>query len=152
MQPVDSKKQKLGLTDLLSIVGEASDNGLDLRTFALKTVMLASRPDTEFMNLGNSVFIIVDGGNRVGNIIVYNADTNENFIENYSKALDAAYMLGFDEVFTDFQESFLPFYEGFFDVYGGDGFGSEIQLLEDNTYRALMRLGPDREGERDGQT
>jgi hypothetical protein len=148
MQPVDSSQNKLGLTDLLGIVNQSSDTGLDLRNFIFKTVMMASRPDVEFMNLGNTVFLIVDGGNRVGNLVAYNADTADNFTQNFEKALNAAYMLGFDEVFTDFNQDVLPFYNEFLDDYNAEGSGSEIQELDDGTYRAVIRLGPDREGER----
>jgi len=51
-------------------------------------------------------------------------------------------------VFTDFNQEVLPFYNEFLDDYNAEGSGSEIQELDDGTYRAVIRLGPDRKGER----
>ena len=150
MQPVDSKQQKLGLIDLLSVVNQANNDGMDLRNFTLKVVGLASRPDTEYMNFGNTVFMCIDGGNRSGNLVIYNADTEQNLRENFEKALNACQMLGFDEVFTDFNENLLPFYEDFLDGFDMEEYGYLIQQLSDGRFRATMRINEDREGERDG--
>jgi hypothetical protein len=150
MQPVDSKERKLGLTDLLSVVNQASDTGMDLRNFTLSVIGAASRPDVEFMNFGNTVFLCIDGGNRSGNLVIYNADTEQNLRENFEKGLVACQLLGFDEVFTDFNEDLLPFYEDFLDGFDMDDYGYLIQRLSDGRYRVIMRINEDREGERNG--
>lgn len=150
MQPIDSTKQKLGLIDLLSIVNQASNSGMDLRNFTLQVIGLASRPDTEYMNFGNSVFLCIDGGNRSGNLVVYNVDTPENLGVNFAKALNALQMLGFDEVFTDFNENLYPFYDDFLDSYDSEDYGYLIQKLSDGRFRAIIRINSDREGERNG--
>ena len=150
MQPIDSQKQKLGLVDLLSVVNQANNDGMDLRNFTLKVVGLASRPDTEYMNFGNTIFMCIDGGNRSGNLIIYNVDTEQNLMENFEKALNACQMLGFDEVFTDFNEDLLPFYENFLDGFDMDEYGYLIQRLTDGRLRAVIRISEDREGERNG--
>ena len=147
MQPVDSKQEKLNMTGILSIVNQASDSGIDLRKFALQTVALCSRPDTRNMTFGNTLFIVADAGDRLANFIVYNADTPENFIQNYTKAMDAAYMLGFDEMFTQFNEQFLPFYKVFLDGLDNDDYGYEIIDLGNGKYQAQARLGTPRDGE-----
>lgn len=147
MDAVDSKTQELGLTDILSIVNRASDTGVDLRTFVLQTVLMTSMPTNKFLKLGNTVFIMIDGGDRMANIIVYNADTPENLLENYIRALNAAYMLGFDQIFVNFDEDFYPFYDELTDTYKAEDYGYELQRLDDDSYRLIMRLGPERQGE-----
>jgi len=150
MQPIDSKQQKLSLVDILSVVNQTNNDGMDLRNFTLKVVGFASRPDTEYMNFGNTIFMCIDGGNRSGNLIIYNVDTEQNLRENFEKALNACQMLGFDEVFTDFNEDLLPFYENFLDGFDMDEYGYLIQRLTDGRLRAVIRISEDREGERNG--
>lgn len=150
MQPIDSKQQKLGLTDLLSIVNQASDTGMDLRNFTLSVIGAASRPDVEFMNFGNTIFLCIDGGSRAGNLVIYNADTEQNLRDSFDKALNALEMLGFDEVFTDFNEDLYPFYSDFLAGYDTEDYGYEIQRLSDGRLRAVVRISEDREGERNG--
>jgi hypothetical protein len=143
---IDSKKEKLSLTDLLSIVNSAADTGVDLRTFTLQTVAMCSRPDTYNMTFGNTLFIIIDCGDRMANFIVYNADTAENLAENYQRAVNATYMLGFDEAFVQFDPRLLEFYKGLLENLDVEDSGYQIAQLDNGNMQAQMRLGPSREG------
>ena len=148
-QVVDSKQEKLGLTDLLSVVNEAADTGVDLRTFTLQTVAMCSRPDTFNMTFGNTLFIVIDCGDRMANFIVYNADTEQNLSENYERAFNAAYMLGFDEAFVQFDPKLQAFYEQLLNGLDFDDYGYRIEQLDNGNMQAQLSLGSPREGERE---
>jgi len=144
MNPIDSKEQELSMTDILSMVNQASDTGLDLRSFVFETVMLLSIPTNKYMKLGNTVFILIGSDQGVANIVVYNADTMENLMENYERVLDAAQMLGFQQVFVDFNENFLGFYDELTNRYMTDGY--EIARLDNGQFRMIVNLPSDRRG------
>ena len=144
MNPIDSKEQELSMTDILSMVNQASDTGLDLRSFVFETVMLLSIPTNKYMKLGNTVFILIGSDQGVANIVVYNADTMENLMENYERVLDAAQMLGFQQVFVDFNENFLGFYDELTNRYMTDGY--EIARLDNGQFRMIVNLPSDKRG------
>ena len=138
MNPVDSKEQELSLTDILSIVNQSSGMEVDLPSMVSQVVLLASSPTSKYMKLGNTAFIFIDGGDGVANVMVYNADTEQNLTENYVMALDAAKMLGFQQVYTVFDSVFLPFYDEFTDVY--DAAGYQLDELNDGSFRLIIAL------------
>ena len=144
MNPIDSQEQELSMTDILSMVNQASDTGLDLRSFVFQTVMLLSIPTNKYMKLGNTVFILIGSDQGVANIVVYNVDTMENLMENYERVLDAAQMLGFQQVFVDFNENFLGFYDELTNRYMTDGY--EIARLDNGQFRMIVNLRSNKRG------
>ena len=106
--------------------------------------MLLSIPTNKYMKLGNTVFILIGSDQGVANIVVYNADTMENLMENYERVLDAAQMLGFQQVFVDFNENFLGFYDELTNRYMTDGY--EIARLDNGQFRMIVNLPSDKRG------
>ena len=148
MQAVDSKQQKLGITDIIQVSGYQQGSPYDLRELTLRIVAELSMPTTDHMVFGNTLFIINKGEGRNGYMRALNADTAENFLESSKKFADAAYMLGFDSLYTEFEE---PAFAQVFRIISRNpprqDMGYELTDFEDGTYGVTFALGPEREGE-----
>lgn len=149
MQAVDSKQRKLSLTEIVQISGYNQDLGYDLRQLMMRIVTELSTPVTQHMIFGNTLFIINKGEGRNGYMRALNADTAENFLQSSKRFADAAYMLGYDNLYTEFDEpSFLQIFEIISRNPPRPDMGFEAIEFDDGTYGVTFKLGPDRpEGE-----
>lgn len=148
MQAVDSKQQKLSITDIIQVSGYQQGSPYDLRDLTMRIVAELSIPTTDHMVFGNTLFIINKGEGRNGYMRALNADTAENFMESNKKFADAAYMLGYDNLYTEFQEpSFIQIFQIISKNPPRQEMGYELLDLEDGTYGVNFKLGPEREGD-----
>jgi hypothetical protein len=75
-----------------------------------------------------------------------NADTAQNFLENSVRFANAAYMLGIDNLYTEFQEpSFIQVFRYISRNPMREDMGYELIDYEDGTYGVNFKLGPERE-------
>lgn len=149
MQGVDSKQRKLDLTDIIQISGYNQGNDYDLRELMIRIVSELSMPDTQHMIFGNTLFIINKADGRTGYMRALNADTGQNFLESCKRFADAAYMLGYDNLYTEFEEpSFIQVFQIISRKPPREDMGFELMDYEDGTYGVNFKLGPER-GEED---
>lgn len=148
MQPVDSKQNKLGITEIIQISGYNQGSEYNLRDLMLRIVAELSMPTTQHMIFGNTLFIINKGEGRNGYMRALNADTAQNFLESTKKFVDAAYMLGYDNLYTEFEEpSFIQVFQIISRNPPREEMGYELIDFEDGTFGVNFKLGPDREDE-----
>ncbi len=149
MQAVDSKQRKLNITEIVQISGYQQDAEYDLRELMMRIVAELSLPTTEHLVIGNTLFIINKGEGRVGYMRALNADTGANFLESCRVFSEAAYMLGFDTLVTDFDEpSFLQVFRYMArPPRPREQMGYEVAETEGGGYQVTFQLGPEREGE-----
>jgi hypothetical protein len=146
MNPVDSKQQQLTLTDIVQISGYNQGSEYALPDLMTRIVMELSLPNTKHMIFGNTLFIINQGEGRDGYMRALNADTAQNFLENSVRFANAAYMLGIDNLYTEFQEpSFIQVFRYISRNPMREDMGYELIDYEDGTYGVNFKLGPERE-------
>ena len=152
MQPVDSKQRKLNLTEIVQISGYNQGAEYDLRDLMMRIVAELSMPDTQHMIFGNTLFIINKGEGRNGYMRALNADAAQNFLESSKKFADAAYMLGYDNLYTEFEEpSFIQVFQIISKNPPRQEMGYELLDLEDGSYGVNFKLGPEREDETESE-
>lgn len=146
MQAVDSKQRKLSLTDIIQVSSYQQDADYDLRDLVLRIVTELSLPTTQHMIFGNTLFIINQGEGRNGYMRALNADTGENFLQSSKRFADAAYMLGYDNLYTEFEQpSFIQVFRVISRNPPRPEMGYELFDLQDGSYAVNFKLGPERE-------
>lgn len=151
MQAVDSKQRKLTLTEIVQISGYQQGAEYDLRQLMLRIVAELSLPETQHMIFGNTLFIINKGEGRNGYMRALNADTGQNFLESSKRFADAAYMLGYDNLYTEFEEpSFIQIFQIISRNPPRKDMGFELYEMKDGSYGVNFSLGPERK-EDEGQ-
>lgn len=152
MQAVDSKQRKLSLTEICQIANAVQGDDSDLRDLMYRIVAELSLPTTRHMVFGNTLFIINQGEGRDGYMRALNADTAQNFLESSKKFADAAYMLGYDNLYTEFQEpSFIQVFQVISRNPPRDEMGYELIDFEDGTYGVTFKLGPERKSDEEAE-
>jgi hypothetical protein len=148
MKPVDSKQKVVSLTELILASNEAQQTGRTPQQAVLAAVAEMSMPVTKHMRFGNTLFIINKGQGRNGYMSAMNIDTPRNFIENVKKFLDSAYLLGFDNLVTIFnQEELIQVFRIIAKNPPRKEMGYEIKINRKGQYVANFKLGPSREGD-----
>ena len=148
MKPVDSNKEMLGLTDIILESNRAQNTGRDPRQAVMMAVAEMSMPSTKHMRFGNTIFIINKGIGRNGYMSAMNVDTPKNFVENVRRFIDSAYLLGFDNLVTIFeQEELIQVFRIIAKNQPRPEMGYEIKINKEGQYVANFKLGPSREGD-----
>lgn len=148
MKPVDSNKEMLGLTDIILESNRAQNTGRDPRQAVMMAVAEMSMPSTKHMRFGNTIFIINKGIGRNGYMSAMNVDTPKNFVENVRRFIDSAYLLGFDNLVTIFeQEELIQVFRIIAKNQPRPDMGYEIKINKEGQYIANFKLGPSREGD-----
>lgn len=146
MNPVDSQQRKLSITEIVQISGYNQDSESDIQSLMTQIVFELSLPTTKHMVFGNTLFIINQGEGRDGYMRALNADTAPNFLESCVRFANAAYMLGFDNLYTEFdQPSFIQVFRFISRNPMREEMGYELSAFEDGTYGVNFKLGPERE-------
>ena len=148
MKPVDSNKEMLGLTDIILESNRAQNTGRDPKQAVMMAVAEMSMPSTKHMRFGNTIFIINKGIGRNGYMSAMNVDTPKNFVENVRRFIDSAYLLGFDNLVTIFeQEELIQVFRIIAKNQPRPEMGYEIKINKEGQYVANFKLGPSREGD-----
>lgn len=148
MQPVDSKKNMVSLTELIVASNQAQDTGLPPQKAVLMAVTEMSMPVNDHMRFGNTLFIINKGKGRNGYMSAMNIDTPRNFLENVKKFIDSAYLLGYDNLVTIFkQPELIQIFKIIAKNPPRQEMGYEIRENRNGDYAANFKLGPSREGD-----
>lgn len=148
MKPVDSKKNMVGLTELIISSNEAQQTNYTPQQAVLMAVAEMSMPINKHMRFGNTLFIINKGEGRNGYMSAMNIDTPRNFVENVKRFIDSAYLLGFDNLVTIFkQEELIQVFRIIAKNPPRPEMGYEIKINRNGDYVANFKLGPSREGD-----
>jgi len=148
MKPVDSKKNMVGLTELIISSNEAQQTNYTPQQAVLRAVAEMSMPINKHMRFGNTLFIINKGEGRNGYMSAMNIDTPRNFVENVKRFIDSAYLLGFDNLVTIFkQEELIQVFRIIAKNPPRPEMGYEIKINRNGDYVANFKLGPSREGD-----
>lgn len=147
MKPVDSKKNMVGLTELIISSNEAQQTNYTPQQAVFMAVAEMSMPINKHMRFGNTLFIINKGEGRNGYMSAMNIDTPRNFVENVKRFIDSAYLLGFDNLVTIFkQEELIQVFRIIAKNPPRPEMGYEIKINRNGDYVANFKLGPSREG------
>lgn len=145
MTPVDSKQRQLSLTEIVQIAGANQGEPYDLRQLMARIILELSLPNTKHMIFGNTLFIINQVDQRDGFMRALNADTAQNFLENSVQFANAAYMLGIDNLYTEFQQpSFLQVFRFIARNPMREEMGYEVVGLPSGSFGVTFKLGPER--------
>ena len=145
MTPVDSKQRQLSLTEIVQIAGANQGEPYDLRQLMARIILELSLPNTKHMIFGNTLFIINQVDQRDGFMRALNADTAQNFLENSVQFANAAYMLGIDNLYTEFQQpSFLQVFRFIARNPMREEMGYEFVGLPSGAFGVTFKLGPER--------
>ena len=135
------------MTDVIQIAGMNDNSPYDLRELLLRTVMEMSLPQVTHKQIGNTLFMAIDGGSGLVYVRTFNADTEDNFLENYKKFADMLYLMNFDVLASDFDnEDFSRVFDYIVANASREDIGYEMDEMSDGSYQVLMSLGPVRQG------
>jgi hypothetical protein len=149
MAIVDSKKQQLGLVEIIHEAMQVSGE-LDKYPPAAAFAGIISElnmPQTVVRQTGNTLWIIHKGDNRMGIFRALNADTAENLYANSREFTRWAYDdVGMDVLRTQFKgNSFLNLFKLQEKNPIREGMGYQVLKMRSGDTGVLLRLGPERE-------
>jgi hypothetical protein len=104
MELVDSKQKKLNSFEIISI--SLANTGSKYQPEVAMPAILEEfkQPDTEFVRLGNTIYILHKGKGGKGFFKAYNADVPRNFLDNSRKFCVIAFRkFKMDYLVTEFQ-------------------------------------------------
>jgi hypothetical protein len=141
---VDSKQQKLQMQDVIKNAVEETKSEYDPKTAFLAIVKETTLPNTQVLQIGNTLFIVHDTEEKGHGIFrAINADTAQNYLDNSVEFTQKAYNeLNYDFLTTEFTD---PTLLNIFKYVGKDkpnGMGYMAQKSKDGkTYRVTITLG-----------
>lgn len=145
---VDSKQQKLEMQEIVKTSVEETKSKYDPKTAFLAIIKETTIPDTEVLQIGNTLFIVHPSEDkRQGIFRALNADTAENYLQNSVEFTERAYsQLGFDVLTTQFED---PAILNIFKFIGKDkpaNMGYRVQQNKDGSmYQVTVTLGKRRD-------
>jgi hypothetical protein len=101
---VDSKKTKLGVEAIIVASAAETNSKYPVATVYAAVVKEMSMKGTFVIQEGNTLFIIHHVSSRVGFFRALNADVAMNYFLNANEFMKAAYKLGYDELYTQFND------------------------------------------------
>jgi len=148
---IDSNQKKL---DPQEIILEASRNIKNNKytpdQILAALIEEARQPNTILIQEGNTLFVVHEGEKRISLFRALNADTAKNYLHNSVIFTKAMYEMGFDFMVSNFDDPTLikifqyvarnPFQKGM---------AMKIDKMDDDSYRAIVQLGPERKGEKE---
>ena len=141
---VDSKKQKLSDQAVLMVAAQEAKSTQPASAIYASAVIEMKMKDAIPYREGNTIFVIHRVKDRLGTYRALNADTDKNFLENYYSFVQAAYHIGFDVLYTTFQdETVLNVFKAIFRSPPQKGMGFNPDRL-DQGFGVTLQLGPDR--------
>lgn len=149
MAIVDSKKQKLGLIEIINEEVRATGELNHYPPAAVFTAILAelNMPKTVLRQIGNTLWIIHKGNNRRGIFRALNADTAENLYASSREFTRWAYDdVGMDVLQTTFKgNSYMRLFRLQEKNPVREGMGYQMLEMQSGDTGVLLKLGPERE-------
>lgn len=145
---VDSKKTKLGVEAIIVASAAETDSPQPVATVYAAVVSEINVKGTMLLQEGNTLFIIHHEGSRTGTFRALNADTARNYLENSIEFVKAAYKLGYDELYTEFDD---PSILNIFKAIKRNPPNEDMEFVadqENGKYMVTLYLGPTREREK----
>jgi hypothetical protein len=107
IQPINSKKTMLNENDIVIVAAHESDlssvqaaakkHGISPeRLMFTAYAKLLQNPKLVLLRAGNTLFSITAAENRVGVVMIFNGDVEENYVANFTEFLPAAHRVGFN--------------------------------------------------------
>jgi hypothetical protein len=104
MELVDSKQKRLNSFEIFSISLANTGSKYPIEVAMPAILSEFKRKDTEFVRLGNTIFLLHRGKDGKGFFKAYNADAPRNFLENSRKFVVIAFRkFKMDYLVTEFQ-------------------------------------------------
>lgn len=145
---VDSKKQKLGVEAIIVASADETDSSYPIATVYAAIVKELNIKGTIPLQEGNTLFIIHHVSSRVGYFRALNADIARNYLANSLEFAKAAYKLGYDELYTEFEDpSILNIYKAIKRHPPNEDM-EFIAEEKNGKYGVTLYLGPTREREK----
>ena len=146
-QVVDSKQKELDTNAIITIAIQETKSPHDVGISYASIINEINSKGTTALREGNTIFIIHHAKGRIGTFRPLNADTARNYINNVSTFLTAAYGLGFDTLYTQFQDpTLLSLFKIIFKSKPPETqMGYSLRRTEGDGYSATIKLGEPRE-------
>jgi len=145
---VDSKKTKLGVEAIIVASAAETDSPHPIATVYAAIVKELNMKGTIPIQEGNTLFIIHHVSSRVGFFRALNADIARNYLASSMEFAKAAYKLGYDELYTEFEDpSILNIYK----AIKRNPPNEDMEFIaeeKDGKYGVTLYLGPTREREK----
>jgi hypothetical protein len=145
---VDSKKTKLGVEAIIVASAAETDSSHPIATAYAAIVKELNIKGTIPLQEGNTLFIIHHVSSRIGFFRALNADIAKNYLANSLEFVKAAYKLGYDELYTEFES---PSILNIFKAIKRNPPNEDMEFVaqeKDGKYIVTLYLGPTREREK----
>ncbi len=145
-QVVDSKQKELDTNAIITIAIQETKSQYDIGIAYASIIKEIESKGTTAIREGNTIFILHHAKGRIGTFRPLNADTARNYINNVSTFLTAAYGLGFDTLYTQFQDpTLLSLFKIIFKSKPPETkMGYAIKRTQNDGYSATIKLGEPR--------
>ena len=145
-QVVDSKQKELDTNAIITIAIQETKSQYDIGIAYASIIKEIESKGTTAIREGNTIFILHHAKGRIGTFRPLNADTARNYINNVSTFLTAAYNIGFDTLYTQFQDpTLLSLFKIIFKSKPPETkMGYSIRRTEGDGYSATIKLGEPR--------
>lgn len=138
-------KRLLDSSEIIKIATQIQSPGMSYEDAHRLIAAEIQQPATKFFRQGNTLFIIHPTENpRIGFFRALNADDARSYMDNCEEFTKAAYALGFDILFTQFQD---PSLINIFRYVGRNrpaDMGYKVEQTEDGMYQVTVQIGPKR--------
>lgn len=145
-QMIDSKKTKLEMTAIISIAAKNTKSKYSYYQVYGSILKELTMPRSIIMQLGNTVFIMhrTEQDPTVAVMRALNADTAQNFLDSCEKFAQLAYNeYKIDTIVSFYEDKTLNNVFAYVGRNQPANMGYQIATLEDGSFRATARLGPD---------
>jgi len=142
----NSKIKKLASLNVLAIACQNARPKTPLNEALARVKIELSLPNTWKMQEGNSIFVVHKSNiPGFGYLVMYNADTIFNVIQNTREFFSAAYKVGFDNLVAQIENpAVLQTLKHVFKGMDTKKTGYVVQRTDKGTYQVTITLGPQR--------
>lgn len=141
----DSKQQEISPESIITIDAKNNRSPHPPATVYAAVVAEMNMPKTGVLRHGNTLMILhyVDDG--VGIFKPINADTPDNYIENLVYCFKAAYNMGYDTIYSEFdEESDIAILRKVATAMNDPEYGHMVKKLGDGNFSVTIKLGAER--------
>lgn len=143
MKMVDSSEKKLNVADIAAIALQNTDSKYDPKVGFPAILAELSQPNTEHIQIGNTLFVVHSGENGQGFFKSLNADTARNFYENSMKfCVWAKNKLGMRVLMTQFKDKHIEvLFRAIAKKPPMPGMGYQVFHMKSGETRIVLSLG-----------
>ena len=141
----DSKQKEISPESIITIDAKNNRSPHPAATMYAAVVAEMNMPQTGVLRHGNTLMILHYADEGVGVFKAINADTPDNYIDNLVYCFKAAYNMGYDTLYSVFdEESDIAILRKVATAMNDPEYGHMVKKLDDDNFSVTIKLGAER--------